>query len=100
MFGWWPLLVHGPSMAPTLRSGDALLAHRRASVRAGDIVVASFPSRPDIGLVVKRADHREDGDWWVVGDNELAIGDSRTYGAAVVHARVVARYWPRPRLFR
>ena len=101
MFGWWPVLVNGPSMAPTLRSGDALLARRGGRpVRPGEVVIARFPARPDIGLVVKRAVREEPGGWWVEGDNEFVTDDSRSYGVAVVEARVVARYWPRPGLLR
>lgn len=90
------VLVQGPSMAPTLRHGDALLVRgggRR--VRTGDVVVARFPTRPDL-VVVKRAVRAEGDGWWVCGDNELATDDSRTYGVAEVLGRVVLRYWPRP----
>ncbi|MFL6151563.1 MAG: S24 family peptidase, partial [Ornithinibacter sp.] len=48
------VLVQGPSMAPTLRSGDALLVRRSGRVRHGAVVVARFRSRPGL-LVVKRA---------------------------------------------
>ncbi len=85
-------------MAPTLRSGDALLARRGARVRPGDVVIADFPHRPDIGLVVKRAVRAESGGWWIEGDNEFVTDDSRSFGVARVHARVLGRYWPRPRL--
>jgi signal peptidase I len=101
VFGWWPVLVKGPSMVPALRSGDAVLARRGGrGVRPGDVVIARFPARPEIGLVVKRAVRPEPGGWWVEGDNSFVTGDSRAYGVAVVEARVVARYWPRPRLLR
>jgi phage repressor protein C with HTH and peptisase S24 domain len=89
------VLVHGPSMAPALRSGDALLVWRGGRVRAGDVVVARFRSRPDL-LVVKRAVHPEDGGWWVRGDNEFVQDDSRAYGVADVIGRVLIRYYPRP----
>jgi nickel-type superoxide dismutase maturation protease len=89
------VLVQGPSMVPTLRHGDALLVRRGGRIRAGDVVVARFRSRPDL-LVVKRAVRPEDGGWWVRGDNELVTDDSRAYGVADVIGRVVARYWPRP----
>lgn len=93
------VLVDGPSMAPTLRHGDALLVRRGGrAVRPGDIVVAVFRSRPDL-LVVKRAVRPLDGGWWVRGDNDLVTDDSRRYGVADVRGRVVARYWPRPRRF-
>ena len=89
-------LVHGPSMVPTLRDGDALLVLRGGRpIRAGDIVVATFRARPDL-LVVKRAVRAQDGGWWLRGDNDFVTDDSRGYGVADVHGRVVFRYWPRP----
>ncbi|MFY1633898.1 S24/S26 family peptidase [Solwaraspora sp. WMMB335] len=94
------VLVHGPSMVPTLHHGDALLVRQGAgAVRPGDVVVATFRTRPDL-LVVKRAIRRQDGGWWIRGDNGLIVDDSRAYGVADVRGRVVLRYWPRPRLFR
>lgn len=92
------VLVQGPSMAPTLRHGDALLVRRGGrAVRPGDIVLAVFRSRPDL-LVVKRAVRAQEGGWWVRGDNDLIADDSRAYGTADVVGRVMLRYWPRPRL--
>jgi nickel-type superoxide dismutase maturation protease len=89
------VLVQGPSMAPTLRAGDALLVRRGGRVRDGDVVVARFRSRPDL-LVVKRAVRAQDGGWWVRGDNEFVTDDSRAYGVADVIGRVLWRYFPRP----
>jgi len=89
------VLVHGPSMAPTLRSGDALVVRRGGRVRPGDVVVARFRARPEL-LVVKRAVRARDGGWWVQGDNRLVEDDSRAYGVADVIGRVVFRYYPRP----
>ena len=89
------VLVQGPSMAPTLRSGDALLVRRSGRVRHGAVVVASFRSRPGL-LVVKRAVREQDGGWWVQGDNDFVTDDSRVYGVADVIGSVVFRYWPRP----
>ena len=88
--------VSGPSMAPTLRSGDLILARRTTSARPGDVVVARFRSRPDL-LVVKRAVRPEAGGWWLSSDNEFTSDDSRAYGVADVVGRVVVRYWPSPR---
>jgi len=98
--GWFLALVRGPSMAPTLRGGDAVLVRRgNRAVRPGDVVVARFRSRPDL-LVVKRV-ARADGDgWWLIGDNELVADDSRAYGRAEVLGRVILRYWPRPRVIK
>lgn len=99
-FGLFAVLVKGPSMAPALRHGDLLLVRRGGRpVRPGDIVVATFRSRPDL-LVVKRAVRVSAGGWWVRGDNELVTDDSRAYGVADVHARVLLRYWPRPSRLR
>jgi len=88
------VLVNGPSMAPALRSGDALLVRRGGRVRSGDVVVARFRARPDL-LVVKRAVRPEDGGWWIEGDNALVEDDSRRYGVADVIGRVLIRYYPR-----
>src|SRR5689334_973201 len=79
---WYPALVRGPSMAPTLRDGDAVLVRRGESgVRVGDVVLARFRSRPDL-LVFKRVARRDADGWWLHGDNAYASDDSRTYGVA------------------
>jgi nickel-type superoxide dismutase maturation protease len=88
--------VHGPSMAPTLRSGDSILVRRTVSARPGDVVVARFRARRGL-LVVKRAIRAESDGWWLIGDNEFTADDSRAYGVADVIGRVVVRLWPRPR---
>lgn len=84
--------VSGPSMAPTLHDGDALVVYPVRRVRPGDVVIARFSSRPDL-LVVKRAIRPYRGGWWIEGDNPLVADDSRKYGEAVVTARVLFRYW-------
>lgn len=97
------VLVEGPSMLPTLQPGDCLVVRRPHRVRAGSVVVARFPARPDL-LVVKRAVRPEAaprggrgaGLWWVEGDNPAVTDDSRRYGPAEVLAVVVWRYWPLP----
>jgi signal peptidase I len=95
---WALVRVSGPSMSPTVSSGDRLLARRvrdAASVRAGDVVLARFPARPEL-LVVKRVVRAVPGGHWVQGDNPFVTDDSRAFGTAVVVGRVVARLWPRP----
>jgi nickel-type superoxide dismutase maturation protease len=87
------VLVRGPSMLPTLRPGDCLLVRPPRRVRAGQVVVARFPSRPEL-RVVKRAVHPVDGLWWVQGDNPAVTDDSRRYGPAEVLGVVLLRYWP------
>ena len=99
---WAVARVVGPSMSPTVRSGDRLLVRRLRApgrVRAGDVVLARFPVRPDL-LVVKRVRRAVAGGHWVEGDNPFVTDDSRAYGAAVVVGRVVGRLWPRPARLR
>ena len=99
--GYYAVLVQGPSMAPTLRHGDAVLVRGggRRGYRPGDIVVAVFRSRPEL-LVIKRLIRPAGDGWWLEGDNTLITDDSRRYGVADVLGRVTFRYWPRPTLFR
>ena len=90
------VLVTGPSMVPTLRTGDCLLVRRGAPVRAGDVVVARYRTRPDL-LVVKRAVEPRDGGWLLASDNPFVEGPE---GVADVEARALLRYWPLSRLGR
>jgi signal peptidase I len=85
-------------MVPTVRSGDRLVVRRvrpTDAVRPGTVVLARFPSRPDL-LVVKRVGRPVAGGYWVEGDNPLVTDDSRAFGTAVVVGRVIGRLWPRP----
>ncbi len=95
---WVLARVTGPSMSPTVRHGDRLLVrrHGRADpVAPGDVVLARFPSRPEL-LVVKRVQRPTSDGHWVQGDNPFVTDDSRAFGTAVVVGRVVGRLWPRP----
>ena len=95
---WAVARVTGPSMSPTVRHGDRLLVsriHPGDRVREGDVVLARFPSRPEL-LVVKRVRRAVPGGHWVEGDNSLVTDASRAFGTAVVVGRVVARLRPRP----
>ena len=95
---WVVARVSGPSMSPTVRSGDRLLVRRvnsRDPVREGAVVLARFPARPEL-LVVKRVRRAVPGGHWVEGDNPVVTDDSRAFGSAVVVGRVVGRLWPRP----
>jgi phage repressor protein C with HTH and peptisase S24 domain len=97
---WQRVEVSGPSMTPTLRSGDVLVVRHGAPVRPGDVVLARFRSLPD-RLVLKRAVRPEAGGWWLASDNPFAGGDSDTHGVADVLARAVLRVRPgRPRRVR
>ncbi|WP_447004218.1 S24 family peptidase [Saccharothrix isguenensis] len=91
--------VVGPSMVPTLRTGDVVLVHYGGVPRPDDLVLVRWPARPD-QLSVKRAVRRDGEGWHVVGDNPFASTDSRTLGAADVLGVVRVRLWPRPRRLR
>jgi phage repressor protein C with HTH and peptisase S24 domain len=92
---WFTALVHGPSMAPTLRHGDRILVRRVGTARAGDVVVGCFRSRPGL-LVVKRVARADADGWWLTGDNPFGSDDSGAYGTADVIGRVTFRWWPQP----
>ena len=95
---WVLARVAGPSMTPTVRSGDRLLVCRVApgdTVGNDAVVLARFPARPEL-LVVKRVRRAVPGGHWVEGDNPLVTDDSRAFGTAVVVGRVLARLSPRP----
>ena len=84
------------SMEPALRPGDWLLVRRTRRIRAGQIVLARRPGRPEM-LIVKRAARRVDGGWWLESDNPAAgTVDSRRFGpvpASLIVGRVLLRYW-------
>ncbi|MEO9138857.1 MAG: S24 family peptidase [Jatrophihabitans sp.] len=92
--------VSGPSMVPTLRSGDVVLAVRRRRVQPGDVVLARYRSMPD-RLVVKRVERSDDRGYRLVSDNPYAGGDSARHGVADVEAQVLLRLAPgRPQRVR
>ena len=91
--------VTGPSMYPTLRTGDVVVLEVSRPPRVNDLVLVRWPARPG-QLSVKRA-IRIDGDGWhVEGDNPFASTYSRTLGAAEVLGVIRFRLWPRPRRLR
>lgn len=97
---WQVVEVTGPSMAPTLLSGDWLLIQKVSSgaeqVREGDVVVLRHPLQQDL-LIVKRAVERRGRGWWVLGDNTFVENDSREFGAVpddLVLARARGRFRP------
>jgi signal peptidase I len=88
---WQIVRVSGPSMVPTLRDGDVVLARHGAAIRPGDVVLARYRSMPD-RYVLKRAVRAVDGGWWLASDNAAAGGDSGVHGVADMLARVVLRW--------
>lgn len=96
--GWLPwrrVLVRGPSMAPTLRDGDVVMARMRMSPPAGAVVLVRWAQRPG-QLSVKRAVRLAGPGWHVEGDNAVGSTDSRELGPAEVVGVVRWRLWPRP----
>ena len=99
----WRVAVAERSMEPALREGDWLLVRRTMlpgrvlRLRAGQVVVARHPGRPDTLIVKRAARHQGDG-WWLASDNPAAGAvDSRAFGAvpaALIEGRVLGRYWP------
>ncbi|MEV0678192.1 S24/S26 family peptidase [Actinosynnema sp. NPDC050436] len=87
--------VVGPSMVPTLRTGDVVVLRRSRPPRPGDLVLVRWAARPG-QLSVKRAVRPVDGRWHVEGDNPFASTDSRALGAAEVLGVIRFRLWPRP----
>ena len=98
-------------MSPALRDGEWGVAVA-GRPRRGDVVVVEDPRRPGFELV-KRVTAAPgdvgpdgallDGRYWVEGDRAEASTDSRTFGPVEpgsIKGRVVAVWWPRPRLLR
>jgi phage repressor protein C with HTH and peptisase S24 domain len=85
---WQWVRVSGPSMAPSLRTGDRLLVRHGATVRPGDVVLGRFADLPGV-WVVKRAVRPVDQGWIVASDNPFAGGDSSVHGPAQASGRAV-----------
>jgi len=93
----WRVAVVECSMEPALRAGDWLLVRRGGRIRAGQVVVARHPGRPEL-LLVKRAAELRPAGWWLTSDNLAASAvDSRRFGPVppdLIEGRVLGRYWP------
>lgn len=83
--------IVGPSMAPTMLNGEWWVVRRGSNVSPGDVALVVHPDRPDL-LIVKRLVRRENGGWWVLGDNPDASEDSRQFGV-VPDGNVLGRLW-------
>jgi phage repressor protein C with HTH and peptisase S24 domain len=83
-------------MAPALSDGDIVLVRTGATPQPGDVVIVSWPQRPE-QLSIKRAAWPDGAGWFVVGDNWPESTDSNTLGPATVHGVIYWRLWPRPR---
>jgi nickel-type superoxide dismutase maturation protease len=99
----WRVAVAERSMEPALSPGDWLLVRRRMRpgrplrIRAGQLVIARHPHRPDL-LLVKRAAWPEAAGWWLESDNPGAGAvDSSRFGPVppgLIEGRVLLRYRP------
>lgn len=94
-------------MAPTLESGDWVLAVAPGRLRRDEIVVVEHPDRTGLEMVKRilaiPGDLAPDGrvlgrdELWVEGDSVEGSTDSRSYGPVRrEHVRAKARlvYWP------
>lgn len=81
--------VHGPSMVPTLSTGDVVLVRRGGRSRAGDVVLARFADLPGTLVLKRLRSHTPDGRAVLASDNDAAGGDSRTHGPGEVLGRVL-----------
>ncbi|MEM9542440.1 MAG: nickel-type superoxide dismutase maturation protease [Cyanobacteria bacterium P01_E01_bin.42] len=76
--------VAGNSMLPLLQPGEEILidlqAYRKNYPRAGDLVIALHPQKPDLKIVKRVAWITENGDCFLQGDNPRESTDSRIFG--------------------
>lgn len=74
--------VAGPSMEPTLRASQVVLADPRATPKVGDVVVALHPRRDGLKIVKRIAGGSTASGWELASDNaaEPHSEDSRTFG--------------------
>ena len=82
-------------MIPTLAPGERLLVKYNGPIDLGDVVVFKRADQFD----VKRIQRIQTDGIFVVGDNDLASTDSRSYGLIPhedVMGTVIMRIWPKP----
>jgi nickel-type superoxide dismutase maturation protease len=87
--------IEGESMAPSLQADDRVivnkLAYKFSAPRPGDLVVLYDPRSQD-RLILKRIERAEGARWRVLGDNQEASTDSRSFGA-VSKEQIVGKVW-------
>jgi nickel-type superoxide dismutase maturation protease len=91
--------VTGHSMLPLLQPGEEILinphAYRQQPPQPGDLVVAQHPFKPNLRLVKRVIEVREDGSCFIVGDNATESTDSRHFGSLALRSikgQVVCRF--------
>ena len=107
-FGYRPLSIHGRSMDPTLRNGDAILVKNvdPTKVQLGDIVVLQHPNKGPIAHRVlnieslprgslffqTKGDANQLSEWWTVtGEKKIAVAfiRARLIGHALEFSQTV-----------
>jgi nickel-type superoxide dismutase maturation protease len=88
--------LEGDSMWPTFHDGDVLLfdtAIDRATLAAGDVVLAVHPFKPNVRLVKRIQSVSDDTRFFLVGDQPDPTGseDSHNFGRVDIH-HLLARW--------
>ena len=73
-------VVDGESMSPTLKSGDKAVIDPKASIEAGDLVLARHPYKQATRLIKRVTEISATGEYFLAGDNADESTDSRTFG--------------------
>jgi nickel-type superoxide dismutase maturation protease len=91
--------ITGNSMLPLLQPGEEVLinpqAYRQQPTQAGDLVVAQHPLKPNVRIIKRVIEVREDGSCFIVGDNGRESTDSRHFGYVdpqLILGQVVCRF--------
>ncbi|XP_046573783.1 mitochondrial inner membrane protease subunit 1-like [Haliotis rubra] len=115
-FGGDFVVCSGPSMEPTIQSGDVVLTEHistyRTLIQKGDVVITRSPVNPHYFLCKRVVGLAGDnvfngtsqtfkrippGHVWLEGDNKDNSSDSREYGPvpyALIRSRVFFKIWP------
>ncbi len=102
LFTAFPMRISGGSMRPLLPDGALVVAVPLTAatlLKVGDIVAAHRPDRPQVELVKRIGEIRDQDGYFLVGDNPSESTDSRHFGVVSrqhITARLRWRYWPLP----
>lgn len=85
----------GSSMEPTIKDGQGIIIDMATEPRVGDIVAFGCIDacyyegyyQKEQGFMKRLIKIREDGAWWVEGDNKENSWDSNDYGWILPHQR-------------
>ena len=88
--------VEGESMTPALAAGERVVVNKAAywfgRPREGELVVLRDPRRRERLLIKRLGPPAGEGVWLVLGENEAASTDSRTFGP-VARELLVGKVW-------